>query len=525
MIEFLRRWSIRARLIAAFALLLALVAVQAASSALGSREMDTLVTQLSGEQLAKSRAAREAREGMVEAAAATHQYLLLLEFPQAGEFRKVFEAARQRAAASKAELDGHLKSPELANVAGQLQSERQRLDALTTKVLDKVGRQKNEEAVGLWVRDSGLAIEAQKKLLDEVVAAFDAQYQAAIGAIHARHEAHLRLNGIALAAGLALTVLLGWALYASINRPLARAVAASEALARGELHADRHHDRGADEPARVLRALDGASAMLRQALSRVAQTADSVRTAAQEIAGGSQDLSQRTEQQAGSLQAAASSLAQLTSVVGQSAESARQASSVAAGTSGAAAQGGQAVMQAVQTMDDIQARSRKIADIIGVIDGIAFQTNILALNAAVEAARAGEQGRGFAVVASEVRQLAQRSAQAAKEIGGLINDSVERVDSGSSLVKSAGGTIGDVVTQVRKVADLIGEIAASAGTQSSGIGEVNRMLAELDGMTQTNAALVEQSAAAAATLHQQSQELAAAIEVFKLGPAPVAHAA
>jgi methyl-accepting chemotaxis protein len=517
MIEYLRRWSIRTRLLVAFVLLLTLVALQAGSSALGLQKMDGLVTHLVGDQLAKARASRLAREGMVEAAATTHEYLLLLEFPQATEFRKHFEAARGRAAQRTAELDPHLDVPELAEVGPKLRTERERLDKLIDRVIKLIDEEKSEQAVGLWVRDSALAIEAQKKLLDEVVSVFDAQYQAAISAIHDSHQVQLRLNAMALVAGVVLTLLLGWALYASISRPLARAVAASEALARGELAASGAADLADDEPARVLRALGGASAMLRDALSRVAETANAVRTAAEEIAGGSRDLSHRTEQQASSLQVAATSLAQLTQMVGHSAESARRASGTAEGTSGAAAQGGQAVLQAVQTMDDIQVRSRKIADIIGVIDGIAFQTNILALNAAVEAARAGEQGRGFAVVAAEVRQLAQRSAQAAREIGGLINDSVQRVDSGSSLVKSAGGTIGEVVEQVRQMAKLIGEIAATAGTQSNGIAEVNRMLAELDGMTQTNAALVEHSAAAATVLHQQSQDLAEAIAVFKLG--------
>ena len=518
MIEYLRRWSIRTRLMGAFAILLALVVVQAASSAIGSLRMANLVSRLGSEQLAQARAVREARENTLEATAATHQLLMTLAQPRAAEARKLMEAARIRAAVSRAELERHLTSTELANVGSRLQAESQRLEVLASKMLGHIVRQENEEAVELWTRQSGPLVDAQMKLLDSVVAAFDAQQQATIAAIQAHHQADLRLDALALVAGLALTVLLGWTLYATINQPLARAAAASEALARGELHANPHADAGNDEPARVLRALDGATAMLRQALARVAESADSVRSAAQDIAGGSRNLSSRTELQASSLQAAAASLAELTQVVGHSAESARQASEVAVGTSGAAADGGRAVQEAVQTMDDIQARSRKIADIIGVIDGIAFQTNILALNAAVEAARAGEQGRGFAVVAAEVRQLAHRSAQAAKEIGGLINDSVQRVDSGSGLIKSAGGTIDEVVLQVRKVAELIGQTADAAGTQSTGIGEVNRMLAEIDGMTRTNAALVEQSAAAASTLHLQSEALAAAIAVFTFAP-------
>jgi methyl-accepting chemotaxis protein len=234
------------------------------------------------------------------------------------------------------------------------------------------------------------------------------------------------------------------------------------------------------------------------------------------VAGGNQDLSQRTEQTASSLQQAASSMTQLTGTVRQSAEAASQANQLADSASSVARRGGAVVGEVVSTMDQISTASRRIADIIGVIDGIAFQTNILALNAAVEAARAGEQGRGFAVVAGEVRSLAQRSAEAAKEIKSLIGSSVERVEAGSRLVQEAGGTMNEIVASVQRVSDIIGEISAAAGEQSSGIGQVSQSVTQLDAMTQQNAALVEQSAAAAESLREQSQRLSGLVSAFRL---------
>jgi methyl-accepting chemotaxis protein len=227
-------------------------------------------------------------------------------------------------------------------------------------------------------------------------------------------------------------------------------------------------------------------------------------------------LSSRTEQQASNLQQTAASMEQMTSVVNQNAETARQANQLAMGATQVAAKGGAVVGEVVTTMDAITASSRKIADIIGVIDGIAFQTNILALNAAVEAARAGEQGRGFAVVAAEVRTLAQRSAQAAREIKGLIGESVDKVETGSRLVADAGQTMGEIVQQVKRVSDLIGEITSATLEQSNGIGQVNQAVTQLDQMTQQNAALVEQSAAAAQSLRDQASHLTDAVAVFKL---------
>jgi methyl-accepting chemotaxis protein len=252
-------------------------------------------------------------------------------------------------------------------------------------------------------------------------------------------------------------------------------------------------------------------------LREVAAAAESVRTASVEIAQGNSDLSQRTEQTAANLQKAASSMEQLASTIGQTAEHAGRADRLSSVASEVATRGGQAVEQVVSTMADITQSSRKIADIIGVIDGIAFQTNILALNAAVEAARAGEQGRGFAVVASEVRTLAQRSAEAAREIKSLIEESVGRVEQGSRLVGEAGATMGRIVDSVRETGVLIGEISRAAHEQSSGVALVNRSVGELDGMTQQNAALVEQSAAAAISLKDQAERLASAVSQFEFG--------
>ena len=255
---------------------------------------------------------------------------------------------------------------------------------------------------------------------------------------------------------------------------------------------------------------------LRETISVIRQATDSITTASTEIATGNQDLSMRTEQTASNLQQTASSMEQLTGTVRQSADSARQANQLASGAATAAQQGEHIVSQVVANMAEIDGASRKINDIITVIDGIAFQTNILALNAAVEAARAGEQGRGFAVVAGEVRTLAQRSAQAAKEIKTLINASSEKVESGSRLVKDAGSSMNEILTSVQRVSDIIGEISAASSEQSEGIGQVNQAVTQLDQMTQQNAALVEESAAAAESLRDQAGRLAQAVAAFKL---------
>ncbi len=312
-------------------------------------------------------------------------------------------------------------------------------------------------------------------------------------------------------------VLLGWTLSNAITRPLQRAVTLAEAVASGDLSSDIVVDRE-DETGQLLAALKRMNDGLVQMVGRVRLSADSIATATQEIASGNHDLSSRTERQASALQQTAASMQQMTSTVQQTAETSRQASQLASAATEVAGRGGDVVQRVVTTMGEISDSSRKISDIIGTIDGIAFQTNILALNAAVEAARAGEQGRGFAVVAGEVRALAQRSAQAAREIKSLIGASVEKVEAGSRLVGEAGTTMGDIVGQVRRMTDLMSEINASANEQSSGIGQVNLAVASIDQGTQQNAALVEQSAAAAESLQSQATGLLEVIAQFKTAP-------
>ncbi|MHB1186615.1 methyl-accepting chemotaxis protein [Thiobacillus sp.] len=319
----------------------------------------------------------------------------------------------------------------------------------------------------------------------------------------------------AIAIGLGLAAWLGFALIRAITRPLDAAVKLARAVAEGDL-TQRIDVQSKDEIGQLMQALKDMTDNLATIVSQVRTGTDSVATASNQIATGNLDLSSRTEEQASSLEETASSMEELTSTVKQNAENARQANQLVVSTADIAVKGGHVVGQVVDTMASIKESSRKIADIIGVIDGIAFQTNILALNAAVEAARAGEQGRGFAVVASEVRNLAQRSAGAAKEIKALIEDSVGKVDAGGKLVDEAGKTMDEIVSSVKRVTDIMSEIAAASQEQSSGIEQVNQAITQMDDVTQQNAALVEEAAAAAESLQDQAAKLAEAVSVFRL---------
>ena len=307
-----------------------------------------------------------------------------------------------------------------------------------------------------------------------------------------------------------------WVVYARLRRSLHQAVQAGEAIAAGNL-AIEIPSQGPAEVAAVLEALAQARVRLSSAVNDVRVSAENVASASQQIFAGSNDLSQRTEQQAGSLQGTSASMEQLSQTVRQNADNAQQASALAQSASAVAVTGGEVVGQVVDTMKGINDSSRRIADIISVIDGISFQTNILALNAAVEAARAGEQGRGFSVVASEVRTLAQRSAEAAKEIRSLITASVARVEQGTAQVDRAGATMVEVVRSIQRVADLMSEISQASAEQSSGVGHVGQALNQMDHATQQNAALVEQSKSAANNLTAQAEQLVRAVAVFNLG--------
>jgi methyl-accepting chemotaxis protein len=320
----------------------------------------------------------------------------------------------------------------------------------------------------------------------------------------------------AICAVTVMALLLGMAIGRSVTRPLRQAVTIAEKVAAGDLTSE-IEVRSRDEVGQLLLALKTMNESLRRIAHDVRGGTEAILSASNQLASGNADLSQRTEEQASSLEETASSMEELTSTVKQNADNAAQANQLAAGASDVAAEGGRVVGQVVETMSSINESARRIVDIISVIDGIAFQTNILALNAAVEAARAGEQGRGFAVVAGEVRNLAQRSAGAAKEIKGLIEDSVSKVKSGSELVDRAGKTMDEVVAAVKRVTHIIGEIAAASHEQTSGIEQVNRAIGQMDEVTQQNAALVEEAAAAAESMEEQAQRLTEAVARFKTG--------
>ena len=384
-----------------------------------------------------------------------------------------------------------------------------------------VDQLKNGDADGsrtMIVTDALPKLEPAKQALDQLIQAEVALADARAADVDGAYtRSFWMLLGLVLVGALASLMLMGLGLRTVIGQlggEPRRATAAAVAIADGDLSEPITTRRA--RPGSLMEAMERMRLQLGQLVSDVRNGVDSLTTASAEIAAGNMDLSSRTEQQAGALQVTASSMEELTATVGHSAEHARSASQLAGAAASAAALGGQTVQGVVHTMERISASSRKIADIISVIDGIAFQTNILALNAAVEAARAGEQGRGFAVVAGEVRLLAQRSAEAAKEIKTLIADSVEKVEEGNRQVAGAGSTMQEVVGSVQKVADLIQEISHAADEQSSGIAQVNGSIGDMDHSTQQNAALVEQMAAAAQSLKNQAQALAQAVAVFRV---------
>lgn len=389
--------------------------------------------------------------------------------------------------------------------------------AVNNQILELVKQRRAAEAVRLHLSVAAPKVAAWQTALQENVVLQEADNERAYQDVVADVSTARAQLLVATLMAIVVSLVGAWLITRSITLPLHKAVQSLERVAGGDL-TETVSVSGRDELSRLFAALDTMLRQLRATVAQVRAGVDQVGTASSQIAAGNQDLSSRTEQQASSLQQTAASMEQLTSTVKQSADNANQANQLAASASEAAERGGQVVCKVVATMDDITAASRKIADIIGVIDGIAFQTNILALNAAVEAARAGEQGRGFAVVAGEVRNLAQRSAQAAREIKSLIGDSVQRIDAGGQLVGDAGRVMSEIVIQVQRVSHLIAEITSATQEQASGIGQINDAVTQMDQATQQNAALVEESAAAAQSLREQAAALSQSVAAFRLSP-------
>jgi methyl-accepting chemotaxis protein len=423
-----------------------------------------------------------------------------------GDFDSAFQSTQ--AAAQDSSLAPMLS--EVAQLRAQQAKAQDAVLAVARSDSDSAKAKLNSEETPAWRSLKGRLLE-----MDKAAAQLsDARYQAVVSNSTRSRWTTLGLALLAVVVAMAM----GWFIRRTLMREIggdpADVRSALSLIASGDLSQTMSNNHSKESLMGSLVTMQGS---MRELVQQVQQSSENIQVSTAEVALGNQDLSARTEQAASNLEETAASMEELTSTVSQSADAARQANQLATSASEVAVRGGQVVSQVVSTMEEINQSSKKISDIIGVIDGIAFQTNILALNAAVEAARAGEQGRGFAVVASEVRSLAQRSAEAAKEIKGLIGASVDKVDAGSRLVSEAGQTMSEIVGSVQRVSDIIGEITAASGEQRDGIAQVNTAVNQLDQMTQQNAALVEQSAAAAESLKDQATRLAQVVQVFRLG--------
>jgi len=457
--------------------------------------------------------------GLTETNAARTQALIVSNDPAVeAEFKDVIAATSAQISEVQKSLESMALSDADKAQMNKIAAARKAMIDLRGEARKLKGDGQQDQAVTLINQKYNPSVVAYLTALREFVAQQQKNAADTQAAMAAERMLTVKIAAVAVALLLLAIIVGAYYLIGSIQRPLAQAHGLAERIAGGDLSQQESVTRG-DEFGDLLRSLYAMSNALGRMVHQVRQSTDSIAIASAEIATGNQDLSARTEQTSSNLQETAAAMEEFTSTIQQSAGSAQQASSLAAGATGVARRGGEVVTQVVATMEDINHSSKKIADIIGVIDGIAFQTNILALNAAVEAARAGEQGRGFAVVASEVRSLAQRSAEAAKEIKQLISASVEKVETGSRLVSDAGTTMTDIVQSVQRVTDMIGEITAASSEQSAGVSQVNKAISNLDQMTQQNAALVEESAAAAQSLREQADHLAREVSMFKVNAA------
>ena len=506
--------KVGARLGAGFAIVLALMVAITALSLFSLYKVQQQLDLVLGDRYRKVRLVNEINDLQNDISRVLRNTLIVADEEEiASEFRRI-EAARPRLAAALKELDGILVSAKGRELMEEVQAARQRYLESEKNFTDLMKGGGGAVARGFLLEQVRPQQQMYMARLRDVV-----NFQTALmeesgkTAEQLVRRANLLILGLALGA-LAVGLFVAWWIARSIVSPIRAAVTVAETVARGDL-TSQVSATSSDECGQLMQALARMNHSLVGIVDQVRSGAETIASASHQIASGNQDLSSRTEQQAGVLEETASSIEELTTTVRQNADNARQANTLARSASEVAERGGTVVSEVVNTMGQINESSRRIVDIISVIDGIAFQTNILALNAAVEAARAGEQGRGFAVVASEVRNLAQRSAAAAKEIKMLIDDSVQKVENGTRLVDQAGGTMHDILSGIRRVSDIISEIAAASEEQTAGIEQINSAITQMDQVTQQNAALVEEAAAAAQAMREQSQELAQKVAYFR----------
>ena len=511
----IKNWKIGTRLGGAFALLLVLLTACIWFGIASLRLLNDGTTRIVDEDYPKTILAYESLDVVNRNARALRNMLLWDKPDEVARERQTVLQNRQENSANLEKLAAMIKSDEGKIKLKAVQDAREAYRASQQTFLEQVDAGKKQEATAF------LLTQVRKDQLNYFAAVRDLiklQDARVIDSGHRAEETYgstitwlMGLAALALVLGVVVAV---W-ITRSITGPLRQAVDVARTVATGDLTA-RIDVNSADETGQLLRALRDMNEALVRIVGEVRGGTDTIASASQQIATGNADLSSRTEQQASSLEETASSMEELTSTVKQNADNARQANQFAVSASEVAAKGGTVMAEVVDTMGAINESARKIVDIIAVIDGIAFQTNILALNAAVEAARAGEQGRGFAVVASEVRSLAQRSAAAAKEIKALIDNSVEKADAGSRLVDQAGTTMREVVESIKRVTDIMGEISAASQEQTEGIGQVQLAISQMDQTTQQNAALVEEAAAASESLREQAAKLSQTVAVFRL---------
>jgi len=515
---FLRHVRIGSRLTIAFALILVLATIATASALLAARANADATEKMLAVPLTKERLVSDWNVNTYSAIVRTSLIARSTDNTLSAVFAKDIADSVTRSTEIIKRVEPLLDSPEEKEQLKKVQALRAKYQAAKVEVMDAKKAGDNMTAERRYDEGFAPAAQAYSGALQELLAmqrrTIDQITHASRAAYEERSRFVLVLNGLMIALGAfgAITI------TRSIVRPLSRAVKVAETVASGDLTGSFEHGRR-DEIGDLLRAMQSMNDGLAKVVSEVQEGTRTIAAGSTEIASGNLDLSARTEQQASSLEETAASMEELTSTVRHNADNATQANQMAQAASAVAARGGEIVGQVVDTMGAIDSASRKIVDIIGVIDGIAFQTNILALNAAVEAARAGEQGRGFAVVASEVRNLAQRSATAAREIKALISDSVAQVNTGTTLVQQAGATIEEVVASVARVTDIMAEITAASREQSAGIDQVNAAITQMDQATQQNAALVEEAAAAASSMQEQSARLDELMRRFRLANA------